>query len=382
MNTTTENLATIVDNLEAAAKGHDLDQHNEPNDQLGEAAEANEPQQSDTNLEPEQEAESPAEETDPEQEENEDEVSDNDTDDPPSPDQPAEAATEQEETEELPEADPEANTDQESPADDPPATSHPDFNRITNVPVDGLIPDPDTPRQMTRSKEEMEMLASNIRRMGVLNPILIKQVGDQLIVIDGWHRVTAARMAGLSEVPARFAQLENPGQQLAVSIVLNSLQKSLNPLETAEGYERLVNLGLTQKEIALRAGKSEALVSQHRKLNDLIPEAKKAYWEKKIKLKLTGLIALAKKTPEEQRAELSKICGNGSQGNGGNAGQNLIHVSREQRSPLADRIKKLKNKVEGISNADNHWALISRELTDLQATIARILAANTEPAGQ
>lgn len=375
MNTATENLVTVVDKLEAAIRDHDPGQH----------AEANEPQQSDTDLEPEQEAEIPAEENDPEQEENEDEdeVSDADTDDPPSPDQTDEAVTGQEETGDLPAADPEADTCQESPADDPPATSHPDYNRIINVPLDDrLIPDPDTPRQMARGEDEMGGFTSNIARMGVLNPILIKQVGNQLIVIDGWHRVTAAKKAGLPTVPARFAQLENSGQQLAVSIVLNSLQKSLNPLETAEGYERLVNLGLTQKEIALRAGVSESSVSNHRKLNALIPEVKKAYREGKIKLKQAGLSVLAKKTPEEQRAELGKICGSGSQGNGENAGQGLISVSREPKSPLADRIKRLKSKVEGISNADNHWALISRELTDLQATIARILAANTAPAAK
>jgi ParB family chromosome partitioning protein len=116
------------------------------------------------------------------------------------------------------------------------------------------------PRQHFR-QEALEALAATIRAHGVLTPVVVRRTPGGYQVVAGERRVRAARLAGLSRVPAVIREASN-AQVLELALVENLQREDLNPIETAEACRRLVDeFGLTQEEVAERLGRDRSSVA-------------------------------------------------------------------------------------------------------------------------
>ena len=115
-------------------------------------------------------------------------------------------------------------------------------------------------------------LAESIRTHGILQPLLVRRVpgssldGESYQLVAGERRWRAARMAGLSEVPVVVREMTEE-EVLEFALIENLQREDLNPLEEAEGYQRLVKtFGLTQEEVAKKVGRSRSAVANSLRL--------------------------------------------------------------------------------------------------------------------
>jgi len=133
-------------------------------------------------------------------------------------------------------------------------------NGMTTVPVDKIRPNPKQPRRRF-TPEALEDMVRSIQTHGVLQPLLLRRVGDSYELVAGERRWRAARQAGLETVPAIFKDVSDR-DALELTLIENLQREDLNPIEEAEGYHSLADqFALSHEEIALRVGKARATVS-------------------------------------------------------------------------------------------------------------------------
>ncbi|GAB4535164.1 MAG: ParB/RepB/Spo0J family partition protein [Anaerolineae bacterium] len=143
------------------------------------------------------------------------------------------------------------------------------------IPVTRISPNPHQPRQ-TISEESLVELVASIREHGVIQPLVVTQVGDEYQLIAGERRWRAAQLAGLTSVPA-IVKESTPQQMLELALVENVQRADLNPLEEAGAYRQLMDeFGLTQEKVAERVGKSRAAVANIVRLLRLPPDIQEA----------------------------------------------------------------------------------------------------------
>jgi ParB family chromosome partitioning protein len=117
--------------------------------------------------------------------------------------------------------------------------------------------------------QEFAGLVESIRRHGVLQPIVVRPVGDGFEVVAGERRWRAAEAAGLAAVPAVTRALSDQ-EALELALVENLQREDLGPLERARAYRRLVSgFGMTQEQVAQRVGKSQPSIANSLRLLQL-----------------------------------------------------------------------------------------------------------------
>lgn len=150
------------------------------------------------------------------------------------------------------------------------------------VRVDMIAANPMQPRKQFRD-EQLAELTESIKENGILQPLLLKKVGEKFAIVAGERRFRAARLAGLNEVPAVVRDDIDDIRSLELALVENVQREDLNPVELAEGYRRLIEeCGLTQNDLSQRIGKSRAVVANHLRLLSLPDTIKKWLVEGKL----------------------------------------------------------------------------------------------------
>lgn len=126
-------------------------------------------------------------------------------------------------------------------------------------------------------QEALAGLADSIAAHGVLQPILVREVGpDRYAIVAGERRWRAAKMAALSEIPAIIVEMDEK-TAAEVALIENIQREDLNPIEEAEAYEVLATeYRMTQEDIAARVGKSRSAIANTMRLLDL-PAAVRAF---------------------------------------------------------------------------------------------------------
>lgn len=145
--------------------------------------------------------------------------------------------------------------------------------RIQEVPLGEIVPSPFQPRKAF-SEEQLENLVESIRARGIIQPLIVRRVGNRHELIAGERRWRAAQKAGLAAAPVI---VRNAGDRevLELALVENLQRADLNPLEEAEGYQRLMDqFGLTQEDVAGRVGKKRATVANAVRLLGLPEEVR------------------------------------------------------------------------------------------------------------
>jgi len=150
-------------------------------------------------------------------------------------------------------------------------------NEIENAPEGGvktlritqIDPTVGQPRK-TFDQEALAGLADSIAAHGVLQPILVREVGpDRYAIVAGERRWRAAKLAALSEIPAIVVEMDEK-TAAEVALIENIQREDLNPIEEAEAYETLANeYRMTQEDIAARVGKSRSAIANTMRLLDL-----------------------------------------------------------------------------------------------------------------
>jgi ParB family chromosome partitioning protein len=141
------------------------------------------------------------------------------------------------------------------------------------VPIEQVRPQKGQPRKHF-DEAALDELASSIRNQGVIQPIIVRRAGSELEIVAGERRWRAAQRAGLHEVPVVIKDVA-PSAAFELALVENLQRTDLDPIETAEAYQRLINEhGYTQETLAERLGKNRATVTNTLRLLQLPAEVR------------------------------------------------------------------------------------------------------------
>ncbi len=152
---------------------------------------------------------------------------------------------------------------------------------IIEVSLDDIIPNRFQPR-LSFDEEALNELAKSIRQHGIIQPLVLRKVGNKYEIIAGERRYKASYIAGLTKVPAIVIDL-NDNESAEVAIVENIQRKNLSPIEEAKSYKKLLDRGyLTQDELASRMGKTQGSISNKLRLLNLSQEVQDALLNNKI----------------------------------------------------------------------------------------------------
>ena len=139
------------------------------------------------------------------------------------------------------------------------------------LPVMSLQPGKYQPRTRM-DKESLEELAASIRAQGLMQPILVRPVvgDDRYEIVAGERRWRAAQMAGMSEVPTLIREIPDESA-LAMALIENIQRENLNPLEEAQGLQRLIDeFSMTHQQAADAVGRSRPAASNLLRLLQLV----------------------------------------------------------------------------------------------------------------
>jgi ParB family transcriptional regulator, chromosome partitioning protein len=132
--------------------------------------------------------------------------------------------------------------------------------KATELPIDAITPNPNQPRK-SFDNAKLYDLSTSLGQTGVLQPIVVRRVGQGYQLIVGERRWRAAKLAGLTKIPAIIRDATD-SQSLEMALVENLLREDLNPMEEAEAYQRLIaEYGWTQEELAKRVGRDRSSVA-------------------------------------------------------------------------------------------------------------------------
>ena len=139
------------------------------------------------------------------------------------------------------------------------------------ISVNDIDPNAGQPRKHFDS-EKLDELAQSIATYGIVQPIIVQEVGGRYTIIAGERRYRAARLAGLKEVPVIVKEYSQ-AELMEVSLVENLQREDLNPIEEAQAMRLLMDEhSLTQDELSSRLGKSRSAVANTLRLLSL-PES-------------------------------------------------------------------------------------------------------------
>jgi ParB family transcriptional regulator, chromosome partitioning protein len=182
--------------------------------------------------------------------------------------------------------------------------------RIQNLALDQIIPSPLQPRKEFRS-EHLQELVESIRERGVIQPLIVRKVGEKYELIAGERRWRASTELKLKEVPAIVREATDR-EVLELALIENLQREDLNPIEEAAAYERLHrDFEMTQEDISKRVGKSRASIANAMRLLDLEEEVQS--WLKQGRLSVGhAKVLLSLKSPDEQKFLAEQIIRQGA----------------------------------------------------------------------
>jgi ParB family chromosome partitioning protein len=131
---------------------------------------------------------------------------------------------------------------------------------LVEVSLDQIEPNPNQPRKSFESNG-LDDLAASIKSSGVIQPVIVRRLGQGYQLIAGERRWRAARQAGLERIPAIVREATD-AESLELALVENLLREDLNPMEEAEAYRSLLaQFGWTQEQLAQRIGRDRTSIA-------------------------------------------------------------------------------------------------------------------------
>lgn len=145
---------------------------------------------------------------------------------------------------------------------------------IVKIDLDKILPNKNQPRK-TFNNERLNELAESIKSKGIIQPVIISRNTDGTYnLIAGERRWRAAKIAGLKELPCLIKDYSSQ-DSIEIALIENIQREELNPLETAEAFDRLIKeFNITQEELSQRVGKERATIANYLRVLKLPKEVK------------------------------------------------------------------------------------------------------------
>jgi ParB family chromosome partitioning protein len=152
---------------------------------------------------------------------------------------------------------------------------------ITTLPTDQIDANPLQPRRVFQA-ERLEELAQSIRANGVIQPLVVRRAGNRYQLVAGERRWRAARLAGLDAVPVVLQDVPDD-RLLEITLIENIQREDLNPIETAQAFERLIReLHLSHDDVGRRTGKDRTTITNLLRLLQLPADLQQLVAERRL----------------------------------------------------------------------------------------------------
>ena len=175
---------------------------------------------------------------------------------------------------------------------------------VRMLPIRLIDPNRDQPRR-SFDEDALRELAASIEAVGVIQPIIVAEVGERYSIIAGERRYRASRMAGLDEIPAIVRNWDEQ-RRLEAALIENLQRDDLNPIEEAMGVKRLMEeSSLTQEKVAERLGKSRPAVANLLRLLTLEESVQQLLIEGKLSAGHARALVTVDKKRQVQLANLT-----------------------------------------------------------------------------
>lgn len=147
-------------------------------------------------------------------------------------------------------------------------------DEIKDIDLKLIVPNPYQPRKVF-DKSHLEDLAQSIKEYGILQPIIVRKVGNNYEIVAGERRFRASQILDMKKIPAIIRNLSD--KEIAEMALIENLQREdLNFFEEAEGYAKLIKeFDITQEEVAKKIGKSQSTVANKLRLLNLPTSVRK-----------------------------------------------------------------------------------------------------------
>jgi len=168
------------------------------------------------------------------------------------------------------------------------------------LPLDAIITNPKQPRRIFKI-EQIDELADSIRVHGVIQPIIVRRMGDKFQIVAGERRWRAAGKAGINDIPVLIQQFTD-NEVLEIALIENIQREDLNAIEIERAFDRLSReVGLSQEEIGHRTGKDRVTIANLIRLLRLPTEVQELVADQRISMgHARAILGLA--DPEQQIA--------------------------------------------------------------------------------
>ncbi len=174
--------------------------------------------------------------------------------------------------------------------------------------LDDIIPNRFQPREVF-NEEALKELSDSIKVHGVIQPIIVRKLGDKYEIIAGERRYKASVLAGMTKIPAIIRNMDDK-EASKVALLENLQRKDLTPIEEARTYQKILEIDdMTQEELGRTMGKSQAAIANKMRLLSLPDEVQDALLHDKISERHARSL-LNLNTPEEQINMLNKVVSN------------------------------------------------------------------------
>lgn len=177
--------------------------------------------------------------------------------------------------------------------------------RVQQVAISNIQPSPLQPRKVFRS-EQLAELVESIRERGIIQPLIVRKVGNKFELIAGERRWRASQQVGLKEAPVIVREATDR-EVLELALIENLQREDLNPIEEAKAYAQLAReFQLTQEEISKQVGKSRAAIANAIRLLDLASDVQSLLEQNRLSVGHAKVL-LALKSGEEQKFMAEQI---------------------------------------------------------------------------
>lgn len=177
--------------------------------------------------------------------------------------------------------------------------------RVIEIDLDKIIPNPDQPRTYFDESEIMG-LAESITSVGLIQPIIVRKKDNLYIIVAGERRYRACKLNQMKTIKAIVIEADEE-QNFTLALIENIQRQDLNPIEEAKAYKMLINrFKLKQQDLAKRVGKERATISNSMRLLNLSDDIQNGIIEKKI-TSGHAKVLLSIENPDRQKSLYNEI---------------------------------------------------------------------------